>query len=429
MKKLIAKVFLLSLLFAGQMLSAQNAELEGAITRLWAIGPDAKIEQILKTHSESNVPAVAAKASFHLACLQALGGNEDAAPILARLEIAAQSETEKATVKTLKELLQRRANKLPDSFQQKITLDFRNTDLAMVVKIIAQKSNSNIVVHSKIKKMISIRLVDATIAQALDAICAMADLHYENRNGVFVLLPMQVDSKNYIKSTYRLSSLSPTTAMKLIDSYANPQASSNAPANFANNNNKPGKPALTLPTGVTINANSNRIELEGEPEAVARYVSFLEKLDLKDRAHKISFRIWQLNQGSSLDIKEFSELNERERNKVARIVAAPAIIALPGKYARIEVGNNDNETTESAKEALDYSIKFKFNDTDSPDQLRIDFEIHVCVTSVVQGKSLKTSKKYNADILIKRDKWIMLPFYQGESLLYLEAQATSQQPD
>ncbi|MBU1106822.1 MAG: STN domain-containing protein [Candidatus Riflebacteria bacterium] len=428
MKKLIVTVFLLSLVFAGQMLYAQNAELEGAITRLWTTGPDAKIEQILKTHSESNVPTVAAKASFHLACLQALSDSENTAPILARLEIAAQTDAEKATVKTLKEILQTRANKLPDSFQQKISLDFRNTDLTLVVKIIAQRSNSNIVVHSKIRKVISIRLADATIAQALDTICAMADLRYENRNGVFVLLPMQVDSKNYLKRQYRLSSLSPTRAMKLLDSHVNPQTGSNAPANFATDNES-GKPAPTLPPGVTAKADGNSIIFEGEPEAAAKYVSFLENLDLKDRAHKISFRIWQLNPDSKLDIKAFTDLNEKERNKVARIVSAPAIIALPGKHARIEVDNVNNEKTDPPKEALDYSIDCKFNDTESPDQLRINFEITVYGTSVINGEPLKVSKKYNTEMQIKRNKWIMLPFYQGESLLYLETQVISQQPD
>jgi len=125
MKKLIVTLFLLSLVFTGQIISAQNAELDGAITRLWSTGPDAKIEQILKTHSGSNVSAVASKASFHLGCLQALKESENPAPILAQLEIAAQTDAEKATISALKKALQTRANNLPDSFQQKVTLDFK----------------------------------------------------------------------------------------------------------------------------------------------------------------------------------------------------------------------------------------------------------------------------------------------------------------
>ncbi|OGK09667.1 MAG: hypothetical protein A2W80_13070 [Candidatus Riflebacteria bacterium GWC2_50_8] len=422
MKKLIATVFMLSLVLLCQFLWAQDADLDGAITRLWSTGPDEKIEQILKTCSESNVPAVATRANFHLACLRALKDSANAEPILAQLEIAAQNETEKATIKTLREMLQARANKLPDSFQKKISLDFKDVDLAVVAQIIAKQSNTNIVVHSKIKKMISITLLDATIAQALDLICEMTDLRYENRNGVFVILPMQEDSKNYVKSSYRLSSLSPTKAINLLELHARAKTGGNAPANFADNS---GNAESELPPGVTTKVDSNKIIFEGEPEAVARYLSFLESMDLKDRAHKISFRVWQLNQDSSLDIRAFADLDENERGKVAKIVSAPAIIALPNKLARIAVDNADSEKTDPPKESLDYSISCRFNDTYSPDHLNITFEIQVYGTSVIHGKPLKTTKAYNTRINVKRNEWVMLPFYQGANLIYLETQVTS----
>lgn len=422
MKKLIATMLLLSLLLMCQSLGAQETELDGAITRLWSTGPDEKIEQVLITCSESNVPAVATRASFHLSCLRALKDSANAEPILAQLEIAAQNETEKATIKTLREMLQARANKLPDSFQQKISLDFKDVDLAVVAQIIAKQSNTNIVVHSKIKKLISITLTEATIAQALDLICEMTDLRYENRNGVFVILPMQEDSKNYVKSSYRLSSLSPTKAIKLLELHASPETGGNAPANFADNS---GKTEPDLPPGVTTKVDDNKIIFEGEPEAVARYRSFIESADLKDRAHKISFRVWQLNPGSSLDIAAFAALDENERGKVAKIVSAPAIIALPNKQSRIAVDNADSEKTDPPKESLDYSISCRFNDTDSPDHLSISFEIQVYGTSVIHGKPLKTTKAYNTRIKVKRNEWVMLPFYQGANLIYLETQATS----
>jgi len=115
--------------------------------------------------------------------------------------------------------------------------------------------------------------------------------------------------------------------------------------------------------------------------------------------------------------------------KVARIISAPALITLPGKNARIEVDNFTGKEKEQPKESIDFSIGCKFIDTEKPELLRLNLEISVFGTSIINSKPVKTTRKYNTGLQIARNAWAMLPFYEGEALLYLEVQASSHQTD
>jgi len=427
MKKLIVTLFLLSLPLSLSFVFAQENELEAAISRLWLSGPDTKIEQTLKTHSESSDPAVSARARFHLACLQAINDREKAAQILTQLQKDAKSEDEKATIENLSRILQERTTKNETGMQKKISLDFHNVELGQIVQLIAKQSGENIVVHNSISRMvISLRLIDATIAQAIDTICTIADLRYENRNGVYVLLPGSAADENYVKRFYKLTAISPTRALKMLEAGAAIPDGSNAPAGFVDAKKAPAA-VPELPSGVSVSAKGNELLFEGPPEAVSKYISFIESLDLKDRAHKISFRVWRLNDDCRHNLKDFAALSEQERAKVARIISAPALITLPGKNARIEVDNFTGEKKEQPKESIDFSIGCKFIDTEKPELLRLNLEISVFGTSIINSRQIKTTRKYNTGLQITRNTWAMLPFYEGEALLYLEVQASSHQ--
>ncbi|KAF1081749.1 MAG: hypothetical protein GQF41_2089 [Candidatus Rifleibacterium amylolyticum] len=429
MKKLIVTMFLLSLTLSLPFVFAQENELEAAISRLWLTGPDAKIEQTLKTYSESNDAAVSARARFHLTCLQAINDKENATQLLTQLQNDAQSPEEKEIVEKLSRILQERSAKKEDGMQKKISLDFNDVELGQIVKLIAKQSGENIVVHNSLNGIkISLRLIDATVAQAIETICTIADLRQENRNGVYVLLPGSAADENYVKRLYKLTAISPTRALKLLEAGAAIPDGSNAPAGFGDAKKAPA--ALPeLPSGVTVSAKSNELLFEGPPEAVREYISFIENLDLKDRAHKLSFRVWRMNDDSKHDLKAFAALSEQERAKVARIISAPALITLPGKNARIEVDNFTGEQKEQPKESIDFSIGCKFNDTEKPELLRLNLEISVFGTSIINSKQIKTTRKYNTGLQIARNTWAMLPFYEGEALLYLEVQASSHQAD
>jgi len=430
MKKLIVTMFLLSLsLLMPLLVFAQENELEAAISRLWLSGPDAKIEQTLKTHSENHDPAISARARFHLTCLQAINDQENATQLLTQLQNDAKSVEEKATVENLIKILQERAAKKENGMQKMISLEFNDVELGQIVQLIAKQAGENIVVHNSISKMvISLRLIDATIAQAIDTICTIADLRYENRSGVYVLLPGSAADENYVKRFYKLTAISPTRALKMLEAGAAIPDGSNTPAGFAEAKKAPAA-VPELPSGVSVSAKSTELLFEGPPEAVRKYISFIENLDLKDRAHKISFRVWRLNDDCRHDLKTFTALNEQQRAKVARIISAPALIALPGKLATIEVENFTKEQKEQPKESIDFSIASKFSDTEKPEMLRLTLDISVFGTSIINSKQIKTTRKYNTGLQITRNTWAMLPFYEGEALLYLEVQASSHQTD
>jgi len=144
MKKLIVTMFLLSLsLLLPLQVFAQENELEAAISRLWLAGPDAKIEQTLKTHSESSDQAVSARARFHLTCLQAINDREKAAQLLTQLKKDAQSAEEKETVEKLSRIVQERSANKEDGMQKKVSLDFNDVELGLIVKLIAKQSGEN----------------------------------------------------------------------------------------------------------------------------------------------------------------------------------------------------------------------------------------------------------------------------------------------
>ena len=418
MKKLNLYLFL-AIIFVSLTISSSFAQsLEGAIIKLWTNGPDESIEKVLTAAALGKSPD-SERAAFHLSCFQILSGAENSAEILANLEQKARTDDEKETIARLKERLNKKSKALPESFQNKISLDFKDIDLREILPLIAKQSQTNIVLHSSVKKKVTLRLIDATIEQALDTICAITDLNYENRNGVFVLLPEKKPTSNYVRSTYRMTSMSPSRAVSFLKANSGNDSDQNAPANFPE---KSGQGAAgSLPLGVSLSSEQDKVILEGPKEAVEQYVASLKRFDLKERAHKLSFRIWQVNADNNHDIEEFSKLSEQERNLVAKIISAPAIVCLPGQPATIEVNSSSPDDAKNHSNSLDFKIETVFTDTKSPDQLRITNEFHIFFgTSSINGKKLETNRKFSNTIQIVRKKWVLLPIFEDGAKFYLE---------
>lgn len=417
MKKLNLSLLVIALILALLSVPGQAQSLDDAINRLWSKGPDAGIEKTLQDAAASSDKETANRAFFHLSCLKILSGAADADEILAALDANAVTEEEKQLIATLRDRLNTSKNALPESFKEKISLDFKDINLRQVIPLIAKQANANIVLHASVNKKVTIRLIDATLEQALDTICAITDLHYENRNGVFVLLPEKAEERNYFRTYYRLTSMSPSRAIKLLKEHVSGESDGNQPANFPDSS---GHTVAGLPSGVSLSSDGDRVILEGERQAVEKYLELMRSLDLKDRAHKLSFRIWQLNKDSRHDIKTFAELPEKARGECAKIIAAPAIITLPGQLATIEVEGLD-EDGQTAANSLDYKVECIFTETGEPQKpLKIVSDIYVFGTSVVNGEKLQTNKKFSHQLLIKPKNWVMLPLYGEKEKFFLE---------
>lgn len=423
-KPIISLLLTVSLFLSLAVCQAFSLDLEGAIIKLWTSGPSAEIEQTLQVAAGDSDKAIAARAEFHLSCLKILRRDEKSAEILAKLEASATTDAEKATVATLKKTFDDRSSKLPSSFQKKVSLDFKDTDLKALVQIIAQQSETNIVLHASVKKMVTLRLIDATIEQALDSICAITDLRYENRNGVFILLPIKKDPENYSRMTYQLKSMSPEKALSLLNAQRTTQPAPNAPENFQNGTPQPPA-APALPSGVTIKNEENLLVFEGNPESVEKYLTLISNLDQEIRAHKISFRIWELKSEAGTDLKAFSDMPDKQRAEVAKIVSAPQIVALPRQPATIEVQSSGKNEAAEEKDYLEYKIKSFFNETENENQLRVYLEISVIGSSTLNGSHTKIKKNHASTLQVARDQWVMLPLYEGATRYFVEFRINS----
>ncbi|MEW6710752.1 MAG: hypothetical protein AB1403_13075 [Candidatus Riflebacteria bacterium] len=423
-KSIISLLLSVSMFLFLAACQAVSLDLEGAIIKLWTSGPSGEIEQTLQAAAAGTDKAIADRAGFHLSCLKILRRDEKAAEILAELEAKAVSESEKAAIATLKKTFEERSSKLPSIFQKKVSLDFKDTDIKALVQIIAQQSETNIVLHASVKKLVTIRLIDATIEQALDSICAISDLRYENRNGVFVLLPIKKDPENYSRMTYQLKSMSPEKALSLLNAQRTTQPAPNAPDNLKNGQPQPPA-APALPAGVTIKNEENLLVFEGSPESVEKYLTLISNLDQVIKAHKISFRIWELNSESGTDLKAFSEMSDKERAEKAKIVSAPQIVALPRQPATIEVQSSGKGNAPEEKDYLEYKLKSFFNETENEDQLRVYLEISVTGSSTLNGNHTKIKKNHASTLQVVRNKWVMLPLYEGATRYFLEFQINS----
>ncbi len=424
MKKLIACLLFVSFLLVLNLAIAENGELEGAIIRLYSAGPDAQIEETLKSFSENPDQAVAARAKFHLSCLQILQGGENAAKALADLEQSARTDSEKETIGILKELMQKKASLIPEEFQEKISLDFKNTEIKAVVAIIAKSANANIVVHNKITDKVSISLKNATVLQAIETLCTIADLRYENNDGIFILLPPTSRRENYEKREIRLAFLSPEEALKMATSDINTSGSGKAPAAMSTGKTD-SRPTEAEAREVTFKTTADSIIMEGKLAALEKYENFLRNLDRKGKAQKISFRIWKTQPGKQVALQDFLAMNDAKKNETATIISAPVLITLPGKEAKIEVGERNGDGEKSIGKPMFYSMSCIIHETGNPDLLRLIGKIKVSGSNVADGKTVEFKKEYAPTLEISRNKWVMLPIYEGQESLFLELQVSS----
>ena len=76
-----------------------------------------------------------------------------------------------------------------DGLQQKVSLDYKDVDLASVLRSLAWTYNLNIVTSSDIKGKVTINLQNVTVEEALDAILTINGLVYSKRGRILYIAP------------------------------------------------------------------------------------------------------------------------------------------------------------------------------------------------------------------------------------------------
>ncbi|HNX75234.1 MAG TPA: DUF4974 domain-containing protein [Candidatus Rifleibacterium sp.] len=422
MKRIVIALFSLTLLLVFQQTVSANSDLDNAIIRLYSNGPDSQTEETLKQLSESSDQSIAGRARFHLLCLQIIKGGEDAGEKLAKLELNARNDAEKETVKLLKELQQQKSNKIPEQFQDKISLDFTNARVQDIVSIIARRAKANIVVHNTITDKITLSLKDATLMQAIETICAMTDLRYENNDGIFIILPRTSRRRdNYEKREIRLAFLSPQEALKMAATELGEDRDNKAPAHLSAEQ-AASRPTAAENRNVTFKATEDSIIMEGELTALDKFENFLRNLDKKGKAQKVSFRIWKTNAGKAVTMQDFAAMDDAAKKQAATIISAPVLITLPGKEAKIEVGERNPENDKTNARPMSYSMSCIIHETANPDVLRLIARMKVSGSALENGRTVEIKKDYAPTLDIARNKWVLLPIYEGAESMFLELQ-------
>lgn len=397
MKKLLIALLSLFILLSSTQVFAINAELDNAITKLYAHGPDAQIEETLKRMSRSSDQNVAERAEFHLVCLHILKGDTAVEKSLTKLEQNVRNNSEKETVKMLREILQK-GKKIPEQPQDKISLDMKNARIKDIVAVIARIANTNIIVHNKITDKINLKLTNASVKQAIETICRIADLRFENNDGVFIILPKSASREKYEKREIKLAFLLPEEAFKIALS----ELRANTHAESQN---------------VTFKTTRDSIIMEGELAALDKFEAFLRNFDEKGKAHKISFRIWKTNAGKIVSAPEFVNMDDSKKKEVATIIAAPTLTTVTGKEAKIEIGESINDDEKNFRRPMSYFMSCIICETSHPDLIRLIGHLRIVGSFQEDGKTVDIKKEYSPTLDIDRNKWAILPFYEGKDIL------------
>jgi len=101
------------------------------------------------------------------------------------------------------------------------------------------------------------------------------------------------------------------------------------------------------------------------------------------------------------------------------------LITLPGKEAKIEVGERENDKDKNVGRPMSYSMSCIIHETENPDMIRLIGRMYVTGSTQEDGRTVDIKKEYSPTLEIARGKWVLLPIYEGKESLFLEIQVTA----
>ncbi len=399
MKKSILQV-ILTVLFAAMACScfAQTATedpaLENAITSLWINGPDAKIEKQLNSGILSSDEKTAAKSIFHLSCLKLMQGDkEKSIELLNRLRMLESSDETKAFIKRLENMLLNSHTKESALTENRINLKLKDVEIGNVLSLIAKTADINLVKHNSVKGKISIQLKDATVKDSLDVICKMSDLDYEKNGNIYLVFPrgMHGFNKNYAKEEVTLAYLSPDNGKKILSS------------------NKQSFPDLIARTY------KDNLLLEGSPESIEKAKQLLFARDKEGKAHTISIKIWELKKNNQ-SVENFSKLDEKAKQELAKLLSAPKLVALPGQKAKIKVGHNSENKEKVSEDIFSYETDLVFNEAGESDHVILEMNNKIFGLTFDKEEKKEIKRSFSTTVKIKKNMWLSFPIDESKKI-------------
>ena len=407
MKNFIKFLLLVCLaLFANFQVYANNSTaLDQAISELWLAGPSKEISKTLTSSISSSDKQIAGKSIFHLACLKIMNGDKvKALALLEQLKNLDSNPNNIKLAKRLKNFISDTPTKtetekgFPNT--NKISFDFRNTSLHQLLKLIARQAKVNLVIHKDVKGQLSMKLKNTPINDAFDAVCKAADLHYEINNGIYIVMPYY---KKDIAQKYQREEIE----FKWLTSIAAKKTIENLNSDFKD-------------IFVTLKG-ENKIAVDGEPHRIDELRKFLKKKDKAGEPHVISLKFWQFNEIPKIEDSKFANLSTKEKQKIAKLVAAPKVVALPNLESKICLFKPPEK-----KDGLSYTIKLIY-DLREDKQMNIYVNTHILKEFTKNNKQFKSENKSSAKFILSSGSWFshLLGSPDNKMLIELKVQPKS----
>lgn len=281
-----------------------------------------------------------------------------------------------------------------DQKEGKISLDLKNVAIVDALRLIAAKTDLNVVAHRHVAGKITIRLSDVYPDDALNMIARSNDL-YLKREGNIILVVQRNDIEQVFNQRTKVA----------------------IPLQFL----KPHQVQMALrerPINVNPSQDGKSVVIEGEPEAVSDARDTILNIDKPQKAVTIAVKIWELASDSTqLDSPEFGKLSDDAKRQHAKLISAPRVLTLPGQEATIEMTSSDHGDSKEG------DIKLKMLPQILPDNLvQLDCNGHIRTKSGVGGDKQEQKREFKASFIVKPGTTFMQMLKGNGAPLILEYQ-------
>ncbi|HNV71098.1 MAG TPA: hypothetical protein PKO06_15455 [Candidatus Ozemobacteraceae bacterium] len=217
------------------------------------------------------------------------------------------------------------ASTTADTADNLISLDLKDVSIRDAMRLVAKRADINLVLHRSIGGVVTVQLKAVKPLDALRMLAKANDLHLEEDGSYLFVVPRE--------KMYDVIGRSDMRTVKL--------------------NHLPAEKALEIvQQQTTCNgevAGDRRLHLRGNPDVLDRAAKILSELDKPAKPFTTDFRIWESVDGTRLKADEFLALPEEKKLAVARIIARPRIITLPGSPAKISINSDSDDTDKNAR--------------------------------------------------------------------------------
>ena len=205
-----------------------------------------------------------------------------------------------------------------DKTNQKITLSLRDSDIRQVLRMLADRSGVNIVMHNAVKGTVTVDLVNTSINKVFDYIMTLNQLTYWQDGNTIIIAPKTESAKLSLTK-----SLLKPIKIKYLEA--------GVVAKFLNSNifsiNKPDTSSNAI---VTTNPTTNEVLIFGNENDIALAQKVINYLDIKPKMKTYTVNYIDAKDMASIICETIFKTNS---NYAASGINAPAISGLPGTAA------------------------------------------------------------------------------------------------